>query len=224
MLMALMLCLAFPVFGGLTVTSEVPLVVSQNETLNLGIIVVNDSTVFETATCKVGINEFANISASDDLEIPYPVLASKGKYKAVVACNTSSEAALANIDFYVTKNGFEPATEFFKVFIWLLFIISTIGLFLTLFISIAKFITLDETVFDVLLSWSFVILNMIVIYLSENFLISTFIEDLSIVFLKATIFTNVIFPLAAFIITMIVKGFEKRRPLNVREMHGRRLM
>jgi len=144
----------------------------------------------------------------------------KGEYSRAIYCNTSDLGGLYKNSYYVTQNGDDPATDSFRIFVYTLFILSTLLLFYTLFITIAKLVTTEETIYDILLAWSSFILVIIVNYLSKEYLIRTFVENLTATFISVTAWTNVVLPLLAFIITMFVKSFKKKKLLGVNELGG----
>jgi hypothetical protein len=216
----------------LVLSPNIPDAVPQNTSRIFHTHVINATQAFYSGiTCVFHIyNESTNgehlyknttntIGTDGDAEflIPANVSLYKGTYSFKWICNSSVQAGLYEQTYYVTKNGFYPADDLFKMFIWVLFAITALGLFFTLFITIAKLATMDEGILDVLFSWSFLILTMIVTYLAENYLLNTFIENLTNGWLTMLMYTNGVLPLIAFVITILYKGFEKKRPLHVGE-------
>jgi hypothetical protein len=110
--------------------------------------------------------------------------------------------------------------DFTASLIILLFIVATILLFYTLFLTIAKLVTADETVYDVLLAWGSFILLIIVNHLTAHYLEDVYIYNLTETFISITPWTNVVLPLVAFIITLFIKSTQKKRPMSVQEIGG----
>lgn len=219
----------------LTLTPSIPSSVAQNQSHIWYVHIINSSQQFLTGvTCVFHIyNESTNgahvyenisntISSDGDLKFTtYPSnLSSKGEYSFKWICNSSVQSGVYEETFYVTKNGFYPADDLFKMFIWFLFILTSVGLFYTFFLTIAKIATADESVADVLVAWSFLILTMVVVYLSENYLLSSFVENLANSWLTILIWSNGVLPLIAFIISVFYKSTQKRNVLDVGTLWG----
>ena len=110
--------------------------------------------------------------------------------------------------------------DFTASLIILLSIIAFIALFYTLFLTLAKLVTADETVYDVLLSWGSFILLIIINHLTAHYIEDVYFYNLSDTFISITPWTNVVLPLLAFIITMFIKSTQKKKPLSVQEIGG----
>lgn len=218
----------------LTIATNIPTAISQNITREFEVHVLNLSKIITSATCSLHIYDTdgdgghlyrgTNSSFDEFGDLEFVVNASvhstKGQYSYKVLCNSSSQAGLFESVYYVTKTGKEPAKDLFIVFIYLLFIFSTIGLFSTFFITIAKVATADSTVLDVIITWGFFILNVIVVHLSEEYLISAYVENLANFFVSLTTWTNGVLPLIAFIISIIFRSLKEKRPLGMYEING----
>jgi len=157
-----------------------------------------------------------------EFSIPSTVLTTKGAYSYKVFCNDSSYGGFYEKPFYVTNSGHAPADSLLTTIIYLLFIISTIGLLGTFILTLAKLVTFKETIFGVLTTWGFVLLNIITNYLGREYLLRYFIEDMTSFLMTITIWSNGVLPLISLIITMFVLGTKKKRPLTVEEMTGGR--
>lgn len=144
----------------------------------------------------------------------------KGPGSYVIYCNTTAEAGVVSGTYFVTNSGYENPGDNFTVFIFLLFVFSIILLFYTFFLTLGKLVTAEETIYDVLLAWSSYILVIIVNYLGKEYLLRTFIENLTEQFLTYTAWTNVVLPLLAFIITFFVKSTKKKNVLSPQEIGG----
>jgi len=160
----------------------------------------------------------------DDYEfnIPRSTFSEKGEYSYKIWCNNSVHqiGGYYEKSFYVTGSGGSPANDPMTIFIYILFIISTIGLFTTFFLTIAKLVTTRETIFGVLITWSFLILNIIVNYLGKEYLLRTLVEDISGLFIIITIWSNGVLPVISLIITMFIVGTKKKKNLSVEEITG----
>lgn len=220
---------------GLTISPNLVNYVPQNSIREWEIHALNDSKLITSGlTCTIHIYEeqkdgghiYFNSSSTFmdvyDIEIisPASITAVKGQYSFKAYCNTSSQAGLYEGTYYVTKSGNPPADDITTTFIWLLFIASVLLLFYTFFLMLAKLVTADVTVYDVLLSWSGFILMIIVNYLSEEYLIRTYVENLTATLLSLTVWTNGVLPIIAFIITMFIKSTMKKKPLSPQEIGG----
>jgi len=122
-----------------------------------------------------------------------------------------------------TPDGSTPAGDNMNIFITLLFIVATLGLFYTFFLEIAKLATASTTVYDVLLSWCFFILVLMVNHLTGHYVEDTFMYDLTQSFITATVWSNGVFPLISFVISMFIRSTKKKKNLSVAELSGRQL-
>lgn len=224
---------------GITISTNIAPAISQNITRSWEIHLINTSNqIIEDATCLLHIYDengagghlYRKVSSTFDEygDMEFIVNASvhdtKGVYSSKVICNTSGQAGLYERTYYVTKSGKEPAGDSFRIFIYLFFILTFLGLFYSFFITLANFATFEESIYDVLIAWFSVISLFIVIHLGEEYLISTFVESLASWLIDLTIYTNGVLPLLAFIISMIFKGIKKKQPPKVYDILGRRLV
>jgi hypothetical protein len=221
--------------GELTVSSNLPEAIRLNSTREWEIHLLNSTTnIIRGASCVLHIydemgdggHNYKNTSSvvvDGDIEMISVgnVFPEKGVYSYKAICNTTTQAGLYEQSFYVTKEGQPPADDIFTMFIYILFILSIIGLFYTFLLTIANIATTSETVYDVLLSWGFIILTMVTNYLAGEYLLRTFVENLTAQLLTYLAWTNGVLPMIALIITFFVKGTQKKNVLSVQEVSGR---
>jgi hypothetical protein len=144
-----------------------------------------------------------------------------GQYLVYGECNLDGVPTSWVYNFMVSQNGESPKGEGFDIFIYIIFIVATLGLFLTLILTTAHIATASETIFSMLLSWGFYILLMITSYLSL-YQLDSFVTTLSNQFLDVTVWSNGVLPVFSLIITIFVKSTQKKRPLSVQELTGGR--
>jgi len=121
--------------------------------------------------------------------------------------------------FYISKTGGNIIENNNAIFIWLLFLITILGSFYYLFLGIAKLATQTETIYGVLSSWAFILLTLIINYMAQD-MVGTFIYDQSIFILQITAWTNGVLPLIGLIITIMIKGLKKNKPIGIEELGG----
>lgn len=126
-------------------------------------------------------------------------------------------------DFWVTGNGEDVASDGLKIFIYALFIFVSIGLMYSFVMQLAKIAMVSMTIYDVLLSWSFLLLMIIVYYLANSYLIAPYVLNLTSVFIQISVWSNGVLPLITFVITFFVRLTQKKKPLTVQEIRGRSL-
>jgi len=206
--------------------------VQQSTDFNLFIHLFNSTKTItgDVASCYVDIygpmgTELAHEHLTSSTNDYYTTLkagnfSTKGYRSFIIECNTSSQSGFANGAFEVTKSGREPFTDLGVIFIWSLFILSVLLLFYTFFMTLLKLVTADETVYDVLLAWASYILVIIVNYLAGEYLLRTFVEDISAQLLTLTVWTNGVLPLLAFIITFFIKSTQKKKLISPPELGG----
>lgn len=203
-----------------------------NEDLDIKIpCIYNNTYCDESTACNITIMDFEDIALRSDetmtrnaayynYSIAGADLNRTGDYSIFMACTGSSGNGFFTAIATITRNGKEPADGVFTLFIWILFIIATAGLFITLILNVAKLITAEETIYGVIMSWLFLIFILLVQYLSE-YLLENLVYNMSATFLEIAIWTNGIVPGIGLIFTMIIKGIKKKRPLNINELNGR---
>lgn len=223
--------------GELIVSSNIPTAIPVNSTREWEVHIINSTKHFnDSVSCILHIykddgdgghayRNFSNTFKNYDIEFitTNVVHQKKGEYSYKIICNTTSQVGLYEAPYYVTQSGNPPAEDTFTMFIYILFIIAILGLISTLFLNVAKLATAEMTVYDVLASWSFLILNIIVFYLGKEYLLRPFVETISGQLITLTIFSNGLLPLIALIISMIIKSTQKKRVLTVAEFAGRSL-
>lgn len=201
----------------LFIVTNIPNEVDQNTTREWRIQVYNTTSVLTSGlTCYFDVYAesvngsliHSNISSAFSgssiiATVPSTKFQDKGVYSFRAFCNTTNQAGLYSKLFYVTKDGDKPARENFQIFIFLMFIIGLGGLFYSLMSTFMKLMSFEVGLNDVLISTSFYLLTIIVIFLSENYLILTFVETLSRNFMRATLWTNIVFPFLAFMISLV---------------------
>jgi hypothetical protein len=131
-----------------------------------------------------------------------------------------SEKGCGN-SFMITNNGLNPAGDPLTIFIYLIFIFSFILSFYSFFINLVRIAIASQTIYNVLTSIGSFILIIFSHYLAKEYLLSRFIEDITGTLIQVTAWTNVVLPLIAFVITIFVKGTQKKRPMSIQEMSGR---
>lgn len=127
-------------------------------------------------------------------------------------------------DLTVTGSGDTQASDGLSIFIFILFIIISIGLLYSFVMQLAKVATGSMTIYDVIISWSFLITLLTINWLSRAYLVSNFIPNLTDLYLNIATWTNGALPLITFFISFFWRSIEKKRPLNVDEMLGRRIL
>lgn len=170
----------------------------------------NSVAVSEAAMTKEGTYYYYDLSNASAL----------GEYKVYGYGDLNGETTVWGYTLYVTKSGEENPGDIFIIFLYTLFLLATFGIFITLFLTIIKVSLARETVYGVLFSWSFLVLMIFVNYLSKNYITNDFVSSLSGIFITATIWTNGVLPVISLIITMFIKGTQKKKPISPEEITG----
>lgn len=186
----------------------------------------------ETTTCifnlydhtgeHIYINENVSYSADSIADFVVNVSGSnftkKGFYAYTFQCYDSESGCFVSAPLTVTGNGMEPATDFFQVFIYALFILVGLAMIFSLFYIIAKFATVNMTLYDLLFSYGAYFTFIISYYLGSSYLVSTFTENMVESFIMPFGVTHIIVATLAFIVTFIYKGTTKKRPPKIGEI------
>lgn len=162
------------------------------------------------ATTKTGST--FNYSFSDTSTVGIYFYTMCGDLNGVNTCQT--------ISFEVTKSGESNFGDIGVMFVYILFTIALVGNVVFLFLTIAKLATSNETLTGVLVSWGFFILMIVVNFLGKNYINSTFIESLSDLTITITTWSNGVLPLISLVVTMFVKGTQKKKPISIKDMTG----
>lgn len=218
---------------GITVLMNEPTVFSRNSEHTFRISLFNATSIFTNeTTCNLKIffsqnstKLYDNTNSSFEgnellFTVPASVHNNKGIYFLMVICNTTDQTGLDEHTYYVLENGSPVAEDLFMTFIYFIFIIATIGLFSSIFVTIVKLVLLDLKVKDILISYCFFGLNLIVIFMAQEYLLSTFIENLAITFMKVTAWSNIIAPLIVYLICLAYKSHKKRSPPTPQDLGG----
>ena len=106
-----------------------------------------------------------------------------------------------------------------EIFIWILFIICIVGNITLLILILVKLATTNETIFGVLMAWGFYTLLLITNFLG-GYLVTTYIENITDLFLTIFVWSNVVLPVISLVVTMFVKGTKKKKPVGINEITG----
>lgn len=167
--------------------------------------------------------EFAMTKSGDNYNYPFNLTGQVGQYLVYGHCDENNIPTSWNYNFFISQSGGQPASDFLIVFIYVLFIIGTIGLFMTLILTIVRLATATETVYSVLVSWGFYLLIVLVNFLAKEYLFGTFVENMTGNFLTVCAYSNVVLPLISLVITIFIKATSKKKNLSVKELTGKRL-
>lgn len=159
----------------------------------------------------------------DDYNLTFLNTTKLGNYVVYGLCDENGIKTNWVYDFKITKNGEENVGDNFNLFIYIIFIVATLGLFCTFIVGLAKLAMLETSIYDVLLSWVFIVLMVITNYIS-NYQMNDFVSSLSGQFLSVTSWSNGVLPLISLMVCIIVRSMQKQRPLSVQEITGRGLM
>lgn len=122
--------------------------------------------------------------------------------------------------FVITKQGMNNGGDNLEIFTYILFIIATLGLFVTLILTLIKLVTSEETIFGIMITWSFLILMILCNYLGQTYVTSTFVENLSSTFVTITIWSNGVLPLISLIVSIFIRSTQKKKVLSPQEITG----
>ena len=115
-----------------------------------------------------------------------------------------------NYIFTITRSGDSLISGNMNIFLWLIFIISFIGITLTLLYVIVKLTIWDVTINNLLISWAFFILFILTNYLSQDS-INRFIFNFTDSLIYAFGFSNALLPMFAFIASVFYKTLTGKR-------------
>lgn len=180
---------------------------------NVTILYPNSSTLINNQKMTNAIS-YHNITLSP--------LTTNGEYTYFLTCTDSGRSAGESGIFSITGSGKEVTTSLsiLYIFIYLLFIITMIGIIGTFFLSIAKLAMTSETLTGVLTSWIFYILLIVVYYLDKTYISDSFINQNANLLLNITAWTNILLPLISFVVAFFIRITKKKKPLQVSEITG----
>jgi len=146
----------------------------------------------------------------------------KGEYILKTHCNDTKSGGFNEIYFYVTTYGDDPAGDIFKIFIYVLFIVVTLGSIFYLFMSILNMILARQTIFGVLTVWTFYFGLILTNFLAKAYLLDYFIQDITANIILWGGWPLFLIPMISLIISMIKKSFDKKNLIDAQELTGRR--
>lgn len=177
----------------------------------------NGSTILsETAMTKDGTQFNYNLpAASADLF---------GEYKVNGFGDLNGTNTVWSYSFYVTPNGEDLKGENFSIFLYLGFIVILFACVYLLIINIAKLVSRSETIFGLALSWGTYFALLLIYWMINNYSTSTFLRDNIIWIISSFGFSNFLLPLISLFVAMFTRSMEKKNPLSVAELTGRRFL
>lgn len=156
----------------------------------------------------------------DDYNYSYFSTEALGTYIVYGSCLENGNKINWVYDFKITKNGEEKAGDIINLFIYILFIIASMGLIYTFILGLIKLTIGDTGIYDVLISWTFFVLIVITNFIS-NYQINNLVSELSSKLITIGAVTNGFLPLLSLIISIAIKTTKKGKILSVREVYGR---
>lgn len=144
----------------------------------------------------------------------------KGVYEFRAFCSDSSGGGLTDGAFYVTTDGLTPAGDVLTVFIYILFIVVGFFVIINSILALARLVMTNETVITVIISWSTFFALVITNYLAKAYLLSYFMENVLDALIAGLGVLLVGVPVISLVITMIMKGVAKKKPLSPGELTG----
>lgn len=171
----------------------------------------------------LALNGQFNMSKSgDDYLYANNLTSGVGTYLVYGICDENGVKGNWQFSYFISKNGEAPAGDNFIIFTYILFIVAAVGMFSMFIFTLAKLVTASETLFGVLTSWSFLLLMLIANYMAKSYILSDFIQNISESFLTtAFMWVAGFLPLVGLVITIFIKGTQKKKPLGVQEFTGR---
>lgn len=128
-----------------------------------------------------------------------------GNYVVTGIGNPNNVLTSWNYNFQITKSGDAPISGNMNIFLWAIFIISLVGIILTMIYVIMKVVVWDVNLNNLLASWGFFILFFIVNYLSQDSF-NSLIFRVTDTFIYWFGFTNVVIPGFAFMASVFYKS------------------
>lgn len=128
------------------------------------------------------------------------------------------------VSFALTDNGMPiDGHDSFLVFIWILFIVSSLAAFAVIILTIAKLVTVSETLYGIMCAWGSFLLILITHYIAKYYLVNSYIVDILGPLILPLGFTNVVIPLIGFVVTIFIKSTKKKDPITIEEIGGFRI-
>jgi hypothetical protein len=174
--------------------------------------------IYPNSTTAINI-QTKMTSNGDDYNYSFSSTDALGTYVVYGSCDENGDKTNWVYDFIISKTGESNGGDILNIFIYSLFIASTIGLFYTLILGLIKLTISDTSIYDVLISWMFLLLIIIINFIS-NYQVNNLVSELSSKFIMVGAFTNGFLPLLSLIITIAVKSMKKGKTLSVQEFTG----
>lgn len=134
-------------------------------------------------------------------------------YEAIMMCTDGSLSGSETFDFLVTANG-KPAPSGGVIVLFTIIFLIILGSMVFFFFSvIGHFVKMDIDIIDVAINWGIYFI-LIGVYTLHNFYVANpTIESMLIMIMRIGGFTNLVLPVLAFSVTLIVKKIKNNRRL-----------
>lgn len=190
-------------------------VTNQTTTCGLHLYSPLDKHIFE------GWADFEDNGLDFEIDINANNFSMLGDHAYIIYCNSSQEVGYASGSYTVTTFGLEPAGDNLTIFIYLLFMIMTIGLLSMFILTLTKLTLYEVTIYNIIANFAFYLGLILNYYIARAYLLDSFIVDNVTMYMTASTLSAVFFPIVAFFVSVIHKSTQKRTVPNPQEMLGR---
>lgn len=167
------------------------------------------------------LNDTANFYQLYDFEyrIPANNFTKIGYYKYIFTCNNTYEGCFVSGDLQTTISGLNPAGDNLLIFFFLLFTIVVASLIYVLIMNVTKIALIETSVYDVALSWTVYFVMIIAYWLATLYSPTLSFMNFLGVMLYVAAFTHVILPIISLVLTIFIKGTQKKKPAYLGERY-----
>jgi len=206
--------------GNFKLGEDIPLIqLCSNCTFNniTSIIIPNGSTILSQAPMTRDGTQY-------NYNLPSTNATLFGEYRVNGFGDLDGTETVWSYSFFITPNGEDIKGDNFLIFVYVAFMIILCASIYLLIINIAKLASKSETIFGLALSWGVYFSLILMYWIINNYSTSSFLRENIIWVVSSFGFTNFLLPLISLFIAIFVRSMEKKNPLSVAELTGRRFL
>lgn len=189
----------------ITYTARIPLNVSSTASTGCYF-------TYETANGIVPFNQSVGCDGVSFVNLPN----SDGDYNITVADDGGSSIT--------RKITIDKPSGILVTAIYVLTFLILLGMLFVFILNLAKFVTLETNIYNLAVSWTIFFALLIAYQLNIEYTAVPFVLNWINVIMMIGGFTLFLFPLIALIIIIFKKSTDKKRPISIEELTGRKLL
>jgi hypothetical protein len=137
-----------------------------------------------------------------------------GTYKAVANCSDTTTAGYTNFNFMITYGGKNLGSDNINIFFSILFLLALAFLIFTTVNCIIHFMKTDMDIIDLIIIWTSYFIIWAFYFLGLSYWGNDTALEIIKIFLDVGVYSHIMVPFFAFMTSLIVGGFKRRKAEN----------